>query len=131
MLHLSGASWTDPRTVWEHDFGVHLRPLITFISTANITQPDNDYDVIRPGAVVKGKYRLHVRPEPDNVNNNIFGIRFNVTGDYVCVTDIQPTGNLVGRLRRFVTENPGNEVVNIDGFLIYTRKYFQSKIAFA
>lgn len=126
VLHLSGASWTDPRTIWPQDFGVFIRPLVTFISISSVLQVDNDYNVISPGDTIKTHVVIHGY-EPVHVHNNLFSIRFHVTGYFVCVCD-NPSTNLITILRNQIRNEVKNEY-DIEGVKVYSREYFQQVIS--
>jgi len=132
VMHLSGASWTDPRTVWKCDNGVCLRPLVTFITDLPVYQTDTDYDVVRIGDKCEGNFILHDGSPAVQVSNNLFSQRYRITGDYVCVigTLSNPLrADLVSRLRKEVTAWPERLEIEIEQFVFYTREHFQSKIA--
>jgi hypothetical protein len=124
VMHLSGASWTSPRTVWEWDNNVHLRPLVTFVAHSDIRQQDNDYDIVRPKKMKGGRFVIHGR-DPQPVSNDLFTMRFNVTGDYVCLSD-NPPPHLVTLIRKHAIMSPKADILDIEGHHIYSRKYFQS-----
>ena len=126
VMHLSGASWTDPRTVWNEDFGVCLRPLVTFITSSDLKFTDTDYDIIRPKQSKPIRVVKFDNTDKTEINNNLFDIRFNVSGDYVCVTDRQPDVGIVGLLRSTATDIDSDEI-NLSGFIFWKRSYFQSK----
>lgn len=130
IMHMSGASWTVPRTVWEWDNGVCMRPLVTFITHADIRQSDNDYDIIRPYRGEAQSVIVHDGREGKTVDNDVFSIRFNVMGDFVCACQSSPNDGVIARLRALATSSPELNEINIDGFIFYKRKYFQSQIAF-
>jgi hypothetical protein len=142
VMHLSGASWVEPRTVWNNDFNVFVRPLVTFLTDGILVeQTDKDYDIVQMGNEVKGSFvsfnKDSSNPIPYAINNKLFGQRLRVTGDYVCVVHFGAAlamydnipHDLVSRLRQQVTDWPDRLEIEIDGFKFYTREYFQSKIA--
>ena len=129
VMHLSGASWTNPRTVWSNDFNVFIRPLVTFISDVYIFQADRDYDVIPYSNQSTGHYVIHGQ-EAKEINNKLFDTRLRITGDYVCVVEMghYVAPDLVSRLRAEVTREP-KDVIKLDSITFYTREYYQSNIA--
>jgi glycosyltransferase involved in cell wall biosynthesis len=127
VMHLSGASWTEPRTVWEWDFGVFMRPLLTFVNCFPDIQSDNDYDMIATQSVITGNFVIHDK-EPKRVHSNLFTSRFDVRGDYVCMR--HPIGmEFVKTLRGIATKNPTADILDVAGIPVYSRRYFQSTIA--
>ena len=87
ISHLSGGSWTNPQTIWANDHNVFIRPFVTFIIRENIKkfqlQTDKDFDIITIGNT-EDKYIVIHGFLPTRVNNNLFGIRHNIIGEYVC-----------------------------------------------
>lgn len=130
VAHLSGASWTEPRTVWPHDNGVFVRPLVTFITDTYVNyQTDPDYDIIPFGISQRGIFVVPNGKPSTEVDNNVFRIRLKITGDYVCNCQQLLPSNIVERLRKEVTTWPDRLVIEIDGVKFYTREYFQNQIA--
>lgn len=89
VSHLSGGSWTEPRTIWANDHNVFLRPFITFI-TGNgshidqlILQKDHDFNFITTG-MNEEKYIVVHGTLPSKFTNNLYNIRHNVSGEYIC-----------------------------------------------
>jgi hypothetical protein len=128
-MHLSGASWTHPRTVWSQDNNVFIRPLVTFISEVYIYQADSDYDIVRRGNPEKGRYVIH-GSEPKEVDNLMFSQRMRITGDYVCPVELGRfvDSNLVEKLRAEATLNYA-DVIEIDNHKFYKRAFYQSQIS--
>jgi glycosyltransferase involved in cell wall biosynthesis len=89
VSHLSGASWCIPKTIWNNGRNVFVRPFISFIVSTPIhllslkSQTDQDYDIHNTGLSVVDKVVIH-GSEPQEIDNNLYDIRFNVTGEYVC-----------------------------------------------
>lgn len=127
VLHLSGASWTDPRTVWEWDFDTFRRPLLTIVSNEAVIQSDDDYEIVSRGYMSKGHYVIHGR-ESQHVDNNYFNMRFNVRGDYVCLTHNVPV-EFVKMVRNQAIRYPGTDILDVAGVHVYSRRYFQSTTA--
>jgi glycosyltransferase involved in cell wall biosynthesis len=100
VTHLSGGSWTEPRTIWANDHSVYLRPLVTFVveSGKHIDQlkmqNDHDFDVVI-AYKTESKFIVIHGQEPKTVSNGLYNVRFNVTGEYICyikdsIEEIQP-----------------------------------------
>ncbi len=128
VMHLSGASWSETNPVWDSDYNTCMRPLVTFVTDAPIKQTLSNYNVIPKGVQYQKKHYNYIDGY-HVVDNNLFNIRFNVSGDYVCVCDISPNPSIVQSLLKVATENPTLDTINIDGFEFHKRKHFQSKIA--
>jgi hypothetical protein len=136
VMHLSGYSWTGPTVVWHDDNNVFVRPLVTFISTKFIDQWENDYDIVRPGVHTVGYFvsfnRDSTNALPYKVANDLFSIRLKVTGDYICIVgDLEVPLDIVTQLRMEVIKWPDRLAIEIEGFVFYTREYFQSNIAWS
>jgi len=127
VMHLSGASWFDPRPVWSDDNNVMLRPLVTFITDKQIQQTDNDFEILHPDRTWSGRVVIHY-DNTYNVSNKYFSMRMSVNGDYVCIEEHPPI-NTVDKVRGIITNNGPMDVISFDGIEVYSRKYFQSKIA--
>jgi len=56
VLHLCGGSWTTPRTVWWHDFGVFVRPLVEEEWRSEPGRPPHDIVMWGEEPRVTGKY---------------------------------------------------------------------------
>jgi hypothetical protein len=138
VSHLSGASWTTPRTVWNHDFGVFLRPFITFIveeesQFKNLpNQTSNDFEVITALKEYKRNVILHENLiEVNTDNNKIFGSRFNIRGEYVSVLDgSEFAKDLVYTAKLIAIDQKAPDEFSVGSIKFYRRKYFQNKIAF-
>ena len=130
VMHLSGASWTEPRTIWSWDNGVAMRPIVTFVCNPwlKINPAGNDYDVVHAFERVTGKFVIHGQ-EPRDISSTLFQLRFKVSGDFVCVADTEVTGNIITELMGHVITNPSQSSYKIREHTFYTRKEFQSNIA--
>lgn len=135
IMHLSGASWTEPRTVWSYDNEVMVRPLVTFIGAIPhlSMQSDTDYDALgRSINWTKGSFVIHGK-DPQLVDSGNFTGRLRVMGDYVCLNEDLFTGlsnrDLIQQLRTFATLMPNEPILEVDGLTFYTRKYYQEEIA--
>lgn len=105
VSHLSGSSWCEPRTIWNHDHDVFIRPFITFIDNsisapiigALNTQKDKDYDIVTRSTNGQAYHVVHHGESVDGENKeyhctgNLYEIRFNVTGEYICDLKDIPT----------------------------------------
>lgn len=137
VMHLSGASYTEPRTVWDNDFGVFVRPFVTFITNGfYVWQTDSDFDIVQLSDPKIGDFVSFNKDSsnvlPLKVNNRLFKNRLRITGDYVCVIPDDTTTmpiSLVEELRQEIIKWPDRLSIEIDGFTFYTREYYQSKIA--
>jgi hypothetical protein len=129
VMHLSGASWTSPRTVWSCDNGVCVRPLVTFISDTYVFQTDKDYDIVPFGNASQGDYVIHGK-EPVSIDNNLFDQRLRVTGEYICpvLNGHYISNDVVSRVRMLATQSYGDVIV-IDNLYFYRREYYQNTIA--
>ena len=89
VMHLSGASWTIPRTIWTNDNDIFIRPFLTFIiNTSNqfvllTKQDDQDFEIITLAKETINNVVIHSLL-PIIVKNSIFDIRFHVKGEYIC-----------------------------------------------
>lgn len=136
VLHLSGASWCKPKTIWANDYDVKLRPFLTFIVNSQTIfnelykQIDNDFDIILASKEVDDHCVIHGKQD-FQVNNMVFDLRFRVNGMYVCrvTKNIESIYDMFVRdAKRLVIENNlPNELV-VGGLIIYERKYWQENI---
>lgn len=89
VSHLSGGSWTLPRTIWSNDHDVFIRPFVTFIiSNGNhvtqlASQGDHDFDFLTV-AKAEEKFIVIHGAKPTKFTNNLYHIRHRVTGEYIC-----------------------------------------------
>lgn len=99
VSHLSGSSWCEPRPVWSNDHNVFVRPFFTFI-VKNI--PDRsledifigeDYEIIPVGKYFDGHVILHDDLVDRQPNNGLYGIRFQVHGEWICELDFSGPDN--------------------------------------
>ncbi len=138
VSHLSGSSWTLPRTVWNHDHDVITRPFITFIvkeaeQFKNLpNQTSNDFEVITALKEYGRNVILHENLIEVDLNGNyLFTARFNAKGEYVCVlqdADIQK--DLVHTAKLIAIDSNAPDEFTVGSIVFYRRKYFQNKIAF-
>lgn len=132
VSHLSGASWCVPKTIWNNDHNVFVRPLVTFL-VSDINKVNDiknltftDYNII----ILKESSTDYVVVHDDgvhhNVNNNKFRRRFDINGEYVCeIGSSTIINNNV--IDRFV--NNISEIVDVEGCIFYERKYWQRNVS--
>ena len=127
VSHLSGASWCIPKTIWKEDYGVKLRPIVTFI-TNNMNyigcQIDPDYDAIAPGNLRTDEVIIHDGEPKINVSNTSYQIRFNVHGDYVCVLNHDVDSEFTIDLREEATNNDA-DILIVQGVECFKRGFWQ------
>ena len=93
VCHLSGASWTQPRTVWRDDMDVLTRPFFTIIVDDNLPkvlekifgQQETDLEVIPEGKPFNETIHIFGIGQR-KVENRYFDTRFHVHGEYVLLT---------------------------------------------
>lgn len=132
VMHLTGASWTNPRTIWEWDNDVHIRSLVTFITDQNlkINLEGDDYDVIHLKGEKSGKFQVHGR-EAKFVQSRLFPLRFKVTGYFVCVLSHEISWDSLILFKQLLLNEPGKDEYHLGDLKFYTRKMFQSIISLA
>lgn len=134
IIHLSGASWTTPRTIWINDFDVLIRPFISFIINngdqfIQLTKQDNqDFEIITLEREKINNVVIHSLL-PVIVKNRIFDIRFHVHGEYVChikesVERIDY--DFVSAIINNVIKNNAPDELNVGGLWIVKRKIWQA-----
>lgn len=135
ISHLSGGSWTSPRTIWGSDLDTPVRPFLTFIVTKGEqieslkNQTDKDFDIVlkskreNPTVVIHGE-------EPRDVTSDLFSIRFNVMGDYVCLLneDCDSVDPMMVEFIRDAAIKTSAKEIGVGGLLIFERKFWQAKI---
>lgn len=138
VMHLSGASWTNPyRTMWRDDFDVNLRPFITFIvrDTSNLIvlqrQADKDFDIVLAGT--RGTDLIHIfNSGQKNVDNDLYPLRFKVQGEYVCELNLVSYGlddyHVTNMKSKLIAAGLPDEI-EINGMKIIKRKLWQSREA--
>ncbi len=133
-LHCSGASWCNPRTVWNHDHNVFLRPFITFLGGFEdhlAMQTSNDFEMITALKEGEGHVILHENLiDVDLKGNRIFSSRFNIRGEYVCFLPYQPPPDLVYLAKLAAIEQKAPDTFKIGDIEFIRRKLFQNKTAF-
>lgn len=134
--HLSGASWCKPKTIWGWDYNVMIRPLVTFVvNYKNINalkkQSTFDFDIILPGKTIEDEVIIHGEQQT-NINNNLYDIRFNITGEYICylneynIENIYPDFML--DVKKTVISFP-SDIIIINNIELKKRKLWQKEEA--
>lgn len=88
VTHLSGSSWTKPRTIWRHDFDVNTRPFITFIVPEGFdanqlrNQTDQDFEIVFEHEPYEFDVVIHGHL-PVKATNRVYKHRLNVRGEYI------------------------------------------------
>lgn len=135
VSHLSGGSWTEPRTIWANDHQVLLRPFVTFIisNPAHIEklqlQTNHDFDIITTGNTGKIKIVIH-GTQPKAVNNNLYSIRYNVCGEYICripaeIEIIQQ--GFMSAIKNSCLQNNMPDEINVGGLNLVRRTLWQRR----
>ena len=139
VSHLSGASWTMPRTIWNNDHDVPKRPFITFIVSepTHISllnqQSDHDFDLVPLGSPIVDNVVIHDGEPSKDINNRLFDLRFRVMGEYVCFLppDLTTlTSNYVAELRQHVVERLLPDRIYVGGLESIKRTVWQGKDCF-
>jgi len=141
VMHLSGASWTIPRTIWNCDNDIFIRPFISFIINCEkqfnylSEQSDSDFEII---PLLQKEYTdnivIHTQEPGCIVKNKVFRIRFNVHGEYVCKIDDsirKIDKNFVHICKLEIIKNSVPDEIFIGGLKLMKRKIWQSKQAIA
>lgn len=129
VSHLSGSSWTEPRTIWNHDHDVYIRPFLTIIGST-VPQLDEDYDVVKhPLIHSSDDVILHGESTGGEVVRHSFTggayqKRFSVHGEYVYEGD-NHLAALVEMVKNAAVEKGAPDVIEIEGMKIYRRNYWQ------
>lgn len=135
VSHLSGGSWTEPRTIWANDHQVLLRPFVTFIisNPAHLEklqlQTNHDFDIVTTGNTEKINIVVHGL-HPKIVNNNLYSIRYNVCGEYVChipyeIEIIQE--EFMRCIKNSCLENNMPDEINVGGLNLVRRTLWQNR----
>lgn len=139
FCHVSGGTWMNPPNIWKHDHDVKLRPFLTVIvrSGQNIisTQNDSDYDIVVTAEKKEIKPLKHQPPvyqyEPNEVSYRLYGIRFNVSGEYILDASyydvLQLPNDFVTKLKEQVIEQNIPDEIEIDGFTCIKRQIWQTQ----
>lgn len=88
VMHLSGASWCVPRTIWRNDGDIMSRPFVTFIVAPDVdmnmfmNMTSRDYDMVMLGQPQSDHVIIHFDKDY-HVSNSLYQLRFRVQGEYV------------------------------------------------
>lgn len=135
ISHLSGGSWTAPRTIWGNDHNAFIRPFVTFITenTEHLTklkeQTDHDFDIITSGIPQSASIVIHGQL-PAQVNNKLYDIRMHISGEYVCQLDpsvetLQP--QFVHIVKHNAIEKNMPDEMNVGGLNCIKRTLWQQR----
>jgi len=133
VAHLSGASWVKPKTIWNHDNDVFLRPFVTFIVTNEkqvlelANQEDHDFDIVTLGNLIFDTVVVH-DGGPFVVNNRLYDLRFKVHGEYVCKLDpvIDRVDKvIVSVIKKVAVEQNAPNELSVGGLRIVKRNIWQ------
>jgi glycosyltransferase involved in cell wall biosynthesis len=134
-IHLSGASWCNPKTIWINDYGVMIRPLVTFItsdgSLLNLDcQKTHDFNIVTNGKYTEVEVITHDSP-PMHVKNCTYDIRFNVNGEYVCCLekDYEMSPDFIIKLQEEIIKEVKDEY-SIEGLRVVKRTVWQRNDVF-
>lgn len=124
-LHLSGSSWTTPRTVWWHDNDVMVRPMLSVIG--ELHDYDNRYNDVEVIPLCKNDKQWDSVITWDMIvasdyNVEEFNTRFNVRGEFVVVGKV--TQQDVDQWR---TKVLSNKTLGIDGEIYSDNRKFWSR----
>ncbi len=125
-LHLSGSSWTAPRTVWWHDNDVMVRPMLSIIGGrgeyhgTDIEIIPVDYTPKRWDSIIT--WDMKPTSDYDIVG---FNIRFNVRGEYVVEGSVDM--DEVELFRQAVIRS-ADDVIEINGLEFIRRKEWHRRI---
>lgn len=135
VSHLSGASWTNPRTIWATDHDVPLRPFVTFV----VKEPDSgdfekvweqdeyDFNIIPTGRYRNDHVVIHGQ-QSTVVTNFIYDIRFRVNGEYIVVIgDDDIPEDFVRELRKEVVKHNLPTELTVKGVRAVRRDIWQSE----
>jgi len=137
VSHLSGASWTTPRTIWESDHDVHLRPFVTFLTNDPYSVPylqmqtDNDFDIITLDAMTENFFcvlPISGKSTPKNVKNDLWPAFYRATGEYVCRVSGKIDSGCVRALKHEAIRTLGADEIDLGGVVAYRRRYWQEYI---
>lgn len=127
--HLGAGSYADPQPIWQNDFDVKMRPFLTVIiskgQSIDISDIDTDYDIVVCEKPIEKNIQLH--GEKKLINNHLYGIRFNLQGEYIVdITNISTTpNNFITELKTKVIECRAADMASVFGINCFKRKYFQ------
>jgi glycosyltransferase involved in cell wall biosynthesis len=137
VSHMSGASWTTPRTVWQNDHDVFVRPFVTFLThepgviPALQAQTNQDFDIVTLTNMAETFYcviPIQGKADPRYVQNDNFPAFYRVSGEYVCRIGSGIYNGYVAELKRQAIETRGANEINIGGAVSYRRNYWQEYV---
>lgn len=126
-LHLSGSSWTAPRTVWWHDNNVMIRPMLTIVNPTSFVGYHNDVEVVYIGGGNRVWQSIITwdMVEYQGYDPGLLMGRFNVRGEYVKVGG---GTEHIDEFRQQVIEYKGPRALDIHGKTYLQRHEFQRSI---
>lgn len=131
ISHRGGTSYVKPIPVWSDDHDVYLRPFVTIIITISqsfITDSiDSDFDIVIAKNYSNEHVVIHGR-DSQVVENNIYKLRFQVNGEYVCDARknyIQLEQSFITRLKDEVIKLKAPDELVVDGLKFVKRKIWQ------
>ncbi len=135
VSHRTGTSWVkEHKIVWADDYGVFLRPFITFLldTTNQINQlqlqSEKDFNIVTLGD--NHGYRIWETTTRD-IDNKYFDIRFAVNGEYVIRLkgDDVLNPDFVSDFKKYIIECKTPESGTAMGVEFWKREYFQNQIS--
>lgn len=125
-LHLSGSSWTAPRTVWWHDNDVMVRPMLSIIDSS-AQYHGTDIEIIPVDYTPKRWDSIITWDMKPTSNYDIvgFNIRFNVRGEYVVEGSVDM--DEIEQFRQAVIRS-ADDVIEINGLEFIRRKEWHRRI---
>lgn len=85
VSHLSGSSWTEPRTVWNNDHDVLVRPFFTLIDPIGDVRCSGAQYIFTAPRQTNPQVVCHDDCVPITITNRAYEQRLNVIGEYVVV----------------------------------------------
>ncbi len=139
--HLGAGSWKNPRSVWNNDHDVYMRPFLTIIidtlKPISVNQTDPDYNFVAIGEKREPIKNLPRHPlmtdyEPQEVTYKLYNIRFNVQGEYVLdcsnMESVRLPSDFIFQLKLKVIEEKLPDEIEVYGFNIFKRQHWQTQI---
>lgn len=134
VSHRSGVSWiTEHQIVWKEDYNVFIRPFVSFIVTApqHLTaleeQTSRDFNI----SVKAPHISLKIWDgETKDINNQFFGIRYSVNGEYVCLLNEAVTAlvpDFIQQVKLAVIEQKAPEELNVGGLVVVKRTLWHKR----
>lgn len=130
VMHNCGSTWQEVPTVWENDFGVYVRPFVTFITHGNynnlFNQTDRDFSVVVAGDKTSRKLSTY-RNMNMTVENHLYESRFMVNSEYVVYLNGNISTDFVRRLKEMAIELNAPDEFELFGVRVVRRNYWQQK----